>query len=66
MVTLTLDDTDYETEDFTEEQNRLVQEITYGTNVKNQLDFQSNSLRIFNDQLVERLRSSLETKTESE
>jgi hypothetical protein len=48
MVTLTLDDTDYETEDFTEEQNRLVQEITYGTNVKNQLDFQSNSLRIFN------------------
>jgi len=66
MVTLTLDDTEYETDDFTEEQNKLVQEITYGTNVKNQLAFQLNSLHSFNEQLVERLRKTLETTSESE
>jgi len=66
MVTLTLDDTEYETDDFTEEQNKLVQEITYSTNVKNQLAFQLNSLHSFNEQLVERLRKTLETTSESE
>jgi len=66
MVTLTLDDTEYETDDFTEEQNKLVQELTYGTNVKNQMAFQLNSLHSFNEQLVERLRKTLETTSESE
>jgi len=66
MVKITLDEVEYETDDFTKEQNIWVNEITYNSNIQNQLNYQSNSLKISNELLVGKLRKSLETKTESE
>ena len=34
MVKLTIDEVEYETDDFTEEQQKMVQEITYNSNVQ--------------------------------
>ena len=66
MVKITLDKVEYETDDFTEEQNIWVNEITYNSNIQNQLNYQSSSLKVANELLVDKLRKSLETKTESE
>lgn len=66
MVKITLDEVEHETDDFTEEQNIWVNEITYNSNIQNQLNYQSSSLKVANELLVNKLRKSLETKTESE
>ncbi len=66
MVKITLDEVEHETDDFTEEQNIWVNEITYNSNIQNQLNYQSSSLKVANELLVGKLRKSLETKTESE
>jgi hypothetical protein len=66
MVKITLDEVEHETDDFTEEQNIWVNEITYNSNIQNQLNYQSSSLKVANELLVDKLRKSLETKTESE
>ena len=62
MVTMTLDEKEYETEDFTEEQHKLLQEIQYNNNIQMQLNYQSNSLQAANEAIVNKLRISLETK----
>jgi hypothetical protein len=62
MVTMTLDEKEYETEDFTEEQHKLLQEIQYNNNIQMQLNYQSNSLQAANDAIVNKLRISLEAK----
>ena len=62
MVTMTLDEKEYETEDFTEDQNKLLQEIQYNNNIQMQLNYQSNSLQAANEAIVNKLRISLETK----
>jgi hypothetical protein len=62
MVTMTLDEKEYETEDFTEEQHKLLQEIQYNNNIQMQLNYQSNSLQSANEAIVNKLRISLEAK----
>lgn len=62
MVTMTLDEKEYETEDFTEEQHKLLREIQYNNNIQMQLNYQSNSLQAANDAIVNKLRISLEAK----
>jgi len=62
MVTMTLDEKEYETEDFTEDQHKLLQEIQYNNNIQMQLNYQSNSLQAANEAIVNKLRISLETK----
>jgi len=62
MVTMTLDEKEYETEDFTEDQHKLLQEIQYNNNIQLQLNYQSNSLQAANDAIVNKLRISLEAK----
>tara|TARA_R100000951_G_scaffold111998_1_gene111746 strand:- start:655 stop:852 length:198 start_codon:yes stop_codon:yes gene_type:complete len=62
MVTMTLDETEYETEDFTEDQHKLLREIQYNNNIQMQLNYQSNSLQAANDAIVNKLRISLEAK----
>ena len=53
MATLTLDDVEYETYNFTEEQTKMLQEITFNNNIQSQLNYQSNSLQIESELLVE-------------
>jgi hypothetical protein len=66
MAKLTLDDVEYETDDFTEEQNTILQEIMYNNNVQTQLNYQSNSLAVARDTLTAKLKQSLETETPEE
>ena len=66
MAKLTLDDVEYETDDFTEEQNAILQEIMYNNNVQTQLNYQSNSLAVARDALTAKLKLSLETETPQE
>jgi len=66
MATLTLDEVEYETDDFTTEQKQLLQEITYNNNLQSQLNYQSNSLKVSSELLVGKLKESLQTETTSE
>ena len=66
MATLTLDDVEYETDNFTEEQTKMLQEITFNNNIQSQLNYQSNSLQIASELLVCKLKQSLETETPEE
>jgi len=66
MATLTIDDVEYETDNFTEEQTKMLQEITFNNNIQSQLNYQSNSLQIASELLVGKLKQSLETPEESE
>ena len=66
MAKLTLDDVEYETDDFPEEQNTILQEIMYNNNVQTQLNYQSNSLAVARDALTAKLKQSLETETPEE
>lgn len=66
MAKLTLDDVEYETEDFTEEQTQMLQEITFNNNLQTQLNYQLNSLRVSSELLVGKLKATLETETPEE
>jgi hypothetical protein len=63
MVKLTLDEVEYETDDFTEDQNKLLGEIQYNNNVQTQMNYQLQGLRSMSESLVAALKYSLTTET---
>ena len=63
MVKLTLDEVEYETDDFTEDQNKLLGEIQYNNNVQTQMNYQLQGLRSMSESLVAALKDSLTTET---
>jgi len=63
MVKLKLDEVEYETDDFTEDQNKLLGEIQYNNNVQTQMNYQLQGLRSMSDSLVAALKDSLTTET---
>mgnify|MGYP003651475806 CR=1 FL=1 len=71
MVKVTLDDIEYESDDFTDLQKNVLTEINYNNNVQTQLNYQLQSVRNTANILVEKLKDELtnkpeETKPESE
>jgi hypothetical protein len=71
MVKITLDDIEYESDDFTDLQKNVLTEINYNNNVQTQLNYQLQSVRNTANILVEKLKDELtnkpeETKPESE
>ena len=69
MATLTLDDVEYETDDFTDEQKQILGEVTYNNNVQTQLKYQMQGMEVMNNMLVAKLKEVLiveTTETESE
>ena len=60
MTKITLDDVEYESEDFDEGQQNILQEIQYNSNVKKQVEYQLHSITTLGSILVERLKKSLE------
>ena len=66
MVKLTLDDIEYESEDFTDLQKNVLTEINYNNNVQTQLNYQLQSVRSTADILLRKLKDELTTKPESE
>ena len=66
MVKLTLDDIEYESDDFTDLQKNVLTEINYNNNVQTQLNYQLQSVRSTADILLRKLKEELTTKPESE
>jgi len=66
MVKITLDDIEYESDDFTDLQKNVLTEINYNNNVQTQLNYQLQSVRATADILVRKLKEELDTKPESE
>ena len=57
--TITIDEVEYNTEDFTDEQKGLVNELVFNSNLQTQLDYQSNSLKHTQQALTEKLKDSI-------
>mgnify|MGYP006162671589 CR=1 FL=1 len=66
MVKITLDDIEYESDDFTDLQKNVLTEINYNNNVQTQLNYQLQSVRSTADILLRKLKDELTTKPESE
>ena len=66
MVKITLDDIEYESDNFTDLQKNVLTEINYNNNVQTQLNYQLQSVRATADILVRKLKEELDTKPESE
>ena len=63
MVKLTIDEIEYETDEFNEDQSKLLNEITYNSNIQKQLDYQIYTLKQVGDSLVANLNKTLRDKT---
>jgi hypothetical protein len=59
MAKVTLDDVEYETDNFTEEQNQMLAEIKYNDNIQQQLNYELSSLKAVAGILIQRLKNSL-------
>jgi|TARA_R110000822_G_scaffold262499_1_gene386882 hypothetical protein len=63
MTKITLDDIEYESEDFTEAQTAILSEVQYNAGVKRQLEYQVSSVQTIAAILVDRLKKSLTSET---
>ena len=59
MTKVVLNDVEYDTEDFTEDQNKVLAELVKNNNVKTNLEYQLYSLNIIADLLLNKLKKSL-------
>ena len=66
MTKVTLDETEYDTDDFTDLQKNMLSEINYNNNLQTQLTYTLQSVRTSADILLTKLKDNLTPKTESE
>ena len=66
MTKVTLDETEYDTDDFTDLQKNMLSEINYNNNLQTQLTYTLQSVRTSADILLTKLKDNLSPKTESE
>ena len=59
MTKVTLNDVEYDTENFTEDQNKVLAELVKNNNVKTNLEYQLYSLNLIADLLLNKLKKSL-------
>ena len=59
MTKVVIDEVEYDTEDFTEEQNHMVAELQYNANMQRQLTYQLSTLKTVGEILASRLKQSL-------
>ena len=59
MTKVVIDEVEYDTEDFTEEQNNMVAELQYNANMQRQLTYQLSTLKTVGEILASRLKQSL-------
>jgi hypothetical protein len=64
MTKITLDELDYNTEDFNDEQRQLFSEITYNNNLQTQLRYQLQALDAVANATIGKLKESLTAKEE--
>ena len=65
MTKVTIDDIEYDTSDFSEDQNNWVMELQYNTNVQQQLNYQLSSVKTRGEIIVNRLKGSLDKGKDS-
>ena len=63
MAKVTLDDIEYESDDFTEDQTNILNEIQYNGTIKRQLEYNLHSVTTVGSILVDRLKKSLVSET---
>ena len=63
MAKVTLNDIEYDSEDFNETQIALLAEIQYSATMKRQLEFQLASMSNMGSLLVDKLKQALEDET---
>tara|TARA_R100000935_G_scaffold691_4_gene2490 strand:+ start:364 stop:570 length:207 start_codon:yes stop_codon:yes gene_type:complete len=63
MTKVTLDDIEYDTEDFNEDQNNYYRELINNGNVAGGIQYQLNSLNVVRDILLKKLKDSLVVET---
>ena len=66
MGKVTLDDIEYESDDFTDVQKNVLTEINYNNNLQTQLKYQLQSVQTTAELLLRKLKEELTTETESE
>ena len=66
MTKVTLNETEYDTDDFTDLQKNMLSEINYNNNLQTQLSYTLQSVRTSADILLTKLKDNLTPKTESE
>mgnify|MGYP003114611279 CR=1 FL=1 len=59
MTKVVIDEVEYDTEDFTEEQNNMVAELQYNANMQRQLTYQLSTLKTVGEILASRFKQSL-------
>ena len=65
MTKVTIDDIEYDTSDFSEDQNNWVMELQYNTNIQQQLNYQLSSVKTRGEIIVNRLKGSLDQGEDS-
>ena len=65
MTKLTIDDVEYDTSDFSEEQNSWVMELQYNPNIQQQLNYQLSSVKTRGEIIVNRVKGSLDQGEDS-
>ena len=63
MTKITLDEVEYNTEDFSEDQNKMLNELIANKNVAASLKYQLNGESIVADLLLKKLKETLVTET---
>ena len=63
MTKITLDDIEYDSEDFNEDQSTTYRELINNNNVTVGIQYQLNSLNVVRDLLVKKLKTSLVGET---
>ena len=66
MGKVTLDDIEYESDDFTDVQKNVLTEINYNNNLQTQLKYQLQSVQTTAELLIRKLKEELTTEPESE
>ena len=59
MTKVVIDEVEYDTDDFTEEQNNMVAELQYNANMQRQLTYQLSTLKTVGEILASRIKQSL-------
>tara|TARA_R100000322_G_C5295753_1_gene153745 strand:- start:104 stop:316 length:213 start_codon:yes stop_codon:yes gene_type:complete len=59
MTKVVIDEVEYDTEDFTEDQNNVVAELQYNSNIQRQLTYQLNTVKTVGEVVLSRLKQSL-------
>ena len=59
MTKVVIDEVEYDTDNFTEEQNNMVAELQYNANMQRQLTYQLSTLKTVGEILASRVKQSL-------